>query len=132
MPATYGRFYVDKEPVRTASGIPLIVTDFDAQEVGARQTFPVSPQKRRPSAVCVSLGSGLDPVISEYIGDGAASYLMSQIGQCASDSRVSPGGIFKRHLKNEFADRLNDPRSAWTAPGGCSSLGRHQFPIPSQ
>ena len=67
--------------------------DFDAQEVGGRQTFPVSLQKRRPSGVCASLGSGLDPVISEDIGDGAASNLMSQIGQCASDSRVAHDGF---------------------------------------
>jgi hypothetical protein len=40
----------------------------------------VNLQKRRPSRVCVSLGSGLDPVFPEDISDGAASYLMSQIG----------------------------------------------------
>jgi len=44
-------------------------TDFDAQEVGGRQTFPMSLQKRRPSRVCVSLGSGLDPVFPEDISD---------------------------------------------------------------
>jgi hypothetical protein len=54
--------------------------DFDAQEVGGRQTFPVSLQKRRPSGVCAPLGSGLDPVVSEDIGDSAASNLMSKIG----------------------------------------------------
>jgi hypothetical protein len=63
---------------------------------------PASLQKRRPSGVCASLGSGLDPVIAEDIGDGATSNLMSQIRQCASGSRVPPRGIFKCHLKNEF------------------------------
>src|SRR5258708_39990604 len=91
----------------------LDCADLHAHEVGRRKTFPMSLQKRRPSGVCVSLGSGLDPVISEDIGDGAASYLMSQIGQCTLDSRVSPRRIFKRHLKNEFDDRLHDARSAW-------------------
>src|ERR1700674_4529501 len=82
----------------------LDCADLHAHEVGRRQTLPVSLQKRRPSGVCASLGSGLDPVIAEDIGDGAASYLMSQIRQCASDSRVPPRGIFKRHLKNELDD----------------------------
>src|SRR5258708_37087814 len=71
--------------------------DLDAQEVRRRQTLPVSLQKRRPSGVRVSLRSGLDPVISEDIGDGAASNLMTQVSQSAPDSRVSPRGIFKCH-----------------------------------
>jgi hypothetical protein len=54
--------------------------DFDAQEVRRRQTLPVSLQKRRPLGARASLGSGFDPVISEDIGDGTASNLMSQIG----------------------------------------------------
>ena len=37
--------------------------DFDAQEIGRRQTFPVSLQKRRPPGVRASLGSGFDPVL---------------------------------------------------------------------
>ena len=90
--------------------------DLDAQEVRRRQTLPVSLQKRRPSGVRVSLRSGLDPVISEDIGDGAASNAMSQIGQCASDSRVSPGGILKRYLQNEIDDGFHDAGPAWAAP----------------
>jgi hypothetical protein len=82
--------------------------------------------------VCVSLGSGLDPVISEGIGDGAASNLLSQIGQCASDPRVPPRGIFKRHAKNEINDRFHDARSAWAPPVTVVPLGRYQFPVPSQ
>jgi hypothetical protein len=31
---------------------------------------------------------------------------MPQIGQSASDSRVSPRRIFKRHLQNEIDDRF--------------------------
>ena len=54
--------------------------DFDTQKVRRPQTLPVSLQKRRPSGVRVSLRSGLDPVISEDIGDGTASNPMSQIG----------------------------------------------------
>src|SRR5882757_4954036 len=71
--------------------------DLDAQEVRRRQTLPVSLQKRRTSGVRVTRGSGLDAVISEDIGDGAASNLISQIGKSASDSRVSPRRIFKRN-----------------------------------
>jgi hypothetical protein len=107
-------------------------SDFDAQEVGRRQTLPVSLQKRRPSGVRVSLGSGLDPVFPEDIGDGATSNLMSQIGECASDTRVPPRGIFKSHLKNEIDDRLHGPQSAWTALTAIIPLGRHQFSVPSQ
>ena len=76
---------------------------------------------------------GQNPLRStEDIGDAAASYLMSQIGQCAPDSRVPPRGIFERHLKNEFDDRLHDARSAWAAPVAVVPLGRHQLPVPSQ
>ena len=106
--------------------------DFDAQEVRRCQTFPVGLQKRRPSGVPVSLGCRLNAVLFEDVGDGAASNLMSQIGQRASDSRVPPGGIFKRHLKNEIDDRLHDARSTWAAPLAVVPLGRHQFPVPSQ
>jgi hypothetical protein len=66
---------------------------------GTDKSFRECVQARRPSRVCVSLGGGLDPIISEDIGNGATSYLVSQISQYFSDSRVPSGGIFKCHLK---------------------------------
>jgi hypothetical protein len=107
-------------------------TDLDAREVRRHQTLPVSFQKRRPSGVRVSLGNRFDAVISEDIGDGAASNLVAQIGQCAPDSRVFPRGIFKRHLQYEIDDRLHDAWPAWAAPAAVVPFGRHQLPVPSQ
>jgi hypothetical protein len=66
------------------------------------------------------------------VGDGGASHLMPQIGQCASNSSVAPRRIIKCHAKNEINDRFHDARSAWAAPVAVVPLGRHQFPIPSQ
>ena len=63
----------------------------DAQEIGCRQTFPVGFKKRRPSSVSIPLGGGLDAVFMEDVGDGAASHVMSQIGERAANARVRPG-----------------------------------------
>lgn len=41
-------------------------------------------------------------VLLEDIGDGAASDLMSQIGQSPLDSGIAPGGILQRHAQNEM------------------------------
>ncbi len=106
--------------------------NFDAQEVRRCQTFPVSLQKRRPSRVPVPLGCRLDAVLFEDVSDGAASQLMPQIGQCASNPSVPPRGIIKCHAKNEINNRFHDARSAWAAPVAVVPLGRHQFPVPSQ
>src|SRR5580692_5560037 len=95
--------------------------NFDAQEVRRCQTFPVSLQKGRPSRVPVPLGCRLDASLFEDVGDGAASHLMPQIGQCASNSSVSPRGIVKCHANNEINNRFHDARSAWAATGGGSS-----------
>ncbi len=45
---------------------------FDAQKVRRRQTLLVSLQKRRPSGVCVALGSRLDPALLQYAGNAAS------------------------------------------------------------
>src|ERR1700730_14176076 len=97
--------------------------DLDAQEVRRRQTLPMSLQKRRPSGVRISLGSRLTPVHFEDVGNGAPSNLMPQIGQCAADSCVSPGRIFKRHLQNENDDCFHDARTARAAPVAVVPLG---------
>ena len=55
---------VDKEQYVLCEETPNR-TYFDAQEVGGRQTFPVSLQKRRPSGVSVSLGEWAR---SRYLG----------------------------------------------------------------
>jgi hypothetical protein len=62
----------------------------DAQKVRSRQAFPVGFQKSRPSSVSIPLRSRLDAVLTEDVGDGAASDLMSQIRERASNARVSP------------------------------------------
>src|ERR1039457_3983656 len=102
--------------------------NFEAQEVRRCQTFPVSLQKGRPSRVPVPLGCRLDTVLFEDFGDGAASHLMPQIGQCASNSSVPPREIIKWHAKNEINDRFHEALSAWAAPVAVVPLGRHQFP----
>jgi hypothetical protein len=54
-------------------------------------------------------------MFSEDVGDGASANLMTQIGQCAADPRVSPRGIDLRHAQNEIPDCLHDagpPRTA--------------------
>ena len=63
----------------------------DAQEIGCRQIFPVGFKfkKRRPSSVSIPLGGGLDAVFMEDVGYGAASHVMSQIGERAANARVS-------------------------------------------
>src|SRR5580658_3225753 len=80
--------------------------NLDAQEVRRCQTFPVSLQKGRPSRAPVPLGCRLNAVLFEDVGDGAASHLMPQIGQCASNPSVAPRGIIKCHAKNEINDRF--------------------------
>jgi len=82
--------------------------------------------------VSVSLGSRFDSVLFKDVGDGAASNLMPQIGHCASNSRISPRGLFKRHAKHEINDRFQDTRPAWAAPVTIVPLGGHEFPVPSQ
>ncbi len=62
-------------------------------------------------------------MIFKYVGDGAASNLMPEISQCASNSRVSPRGIFKRHAKNEIDDRFHDAWPARAAPVAVVPLG---------
>src|SRR6266404_3837533 len=99
--------------------------DFDTQKVRRRQTLPVSLQKRRPSGVCIALRSRLDPVLLQYAGNAAMSNLMSQIGQRASNSRVSRRRIFKRHLENEIDDRFHDAWPAWAATVTVVPLGGH-------
>ena len=56
----------DKEQY-VISGKALERTDIDAQEISRRYTFPVGLEKRRPSSMLASLGSGLDTVLSENI-----------------------------------------------------------------
>jgi hypothetical protein len=123
-----GDFDKEQDIVRNET---LDRADLDAQEVRRRQTLPVSLQKCRPSGVRVSLRSGLDPVLFQDIGDGAAFYVMPQIGQRAADSRVSPRGIFKCHLQNEIDNRLHDARPTRAASMAVVPFGRHEFPVPS-
>jgi hypothetical protein len=78
----------------------------NAQEVGRCQAFPVGFEKCRPLSMAVSLRRRLDAVLSEDVGDGASANLMTQIGQCAADPRVSPRGIVLRHAQNEIQDCL--------------------------
>jgi hypothetical protein len=47
-------------------------------------------RQRRPSKMPVTLKGGLNAVFMQDVGDGASADLMSQIGQCATDPRVSP------------------------------------------
>ena len=104
---------------------PLDRVHLDAHEIGRCQAFPVGLEKRRPSSVPVSLGGRLDAVLSEDVGDGASTNLMSQIGQRASNSRVSPRRIFKRHLENQIDDRFHDAWPAWAATVTVVPLGGH-------
>jgi hypothetical protein len=106
--------------------------DLDAQEVRRCQTLPMGFHKCRPSWVRISLGSGLDPVLLQGVGNGAPSNLMSQIGQCTADSRVSPGGVFKRHLHNEIHDRFHDTRATRTTPMTVIPFQRYEFAMPAQ
>jgi hypothetical protein len=69
--------------------------------------------------VCASLGSGLDPVIAEDIGDGATSNLMSQIPQCASDSRV-PRSVQK--LKLAIGNCISEHQPMSWRPGNFVEL----------
>src|SRR5258708_25683546 len=75
---------------------------FDTQKVRRCQTFPVSLKKRRPSGVSVSLGSWFDSVLFKDIADGGASTLLPRLGHCASNSRISPRWIFKRHPRHKI------------------------------
>jgi len=70
----------------------------------------------------VSLRGGLNAVFSQDVGDGASANLMTQIGQRAADSRVSPGGIVLRHAQNEIDDCLHDAGPPRPAPSGVVPL----------
>jgi hypothetical protein len=72
------------------------------------------------------------PCSLEDIGDGAASDLMPQIGQCALDSRIPPRSILERHAQDEIDDSLHEARPTGPTPVAVVPLGRHQFPVPSQ
>ena len=85
---------------------PLDREHFNAQKVRRRQTLPVSLQKRGPSGVRVSFRSRIDSVLFEDVGDRATTDLMSQIGQCTSDPRVTPRRILNRHPQNNIDDCL--------------------------
>ena len=78
---------------------PLDRVHLDAHEIGRCQAFPVGLEKRRPAGVLVAFGSGLDAIFSEYIGDRGPADLMSQIGQCALDSRIPPRSVFNGHAQ---------------------------------
>ena len=91
----------------------------------------MSLEKRRPRGVLVSLRGGLNTGFSENISDGAASDLMSQIGESALDSRVPPRSMLKRHAQDESDDGLHDARPTGAAPVAVVPLESHPFPVPS-
>ena len=72
--------------------------DFDGEDQSPSDT-PRGLEKRRPAGVLVAFGSGLDAIFSEYIGDRGPADLMSQIGQCALDSRIPPRSVFNGHAQ---------------------------------
>src|SRR5258708_39364171 len=57
---------------------------------------------------------------------------MSQIGERATNPRVSPRAILERHTYNEIGDGLHDARPARPAPLTVVPFASHQFPVPSQ
>ncbi|MHB8744853.1 MAG: hypothetical protein ACYC9L_17320 [Sulfuricaulis sp.] len=64
----------------------------DRQEVGGGQAFPMCLEEHRPGGTLTALGRRFDAVFAENVGDGAACYLMPQIGEsCIPETPCSPG-----------------------------------------
>ena len=72
------------------------------------------------------------PILSENVGDCAASDLMPQIGQSALDPRIAARSIFKRHAHHEINNGRHHARS--TGPTSMTVIPlitSHVLPVPS-
>ena len=67
---------------------PADCGDFDGEEVGGRNGFPMGGEKRAPRRPVTSLRRGLDAMFSQNIGDGAPGYGMAEIREGAANACI--------------------------------------------
>src|SRR5437879_5940173 len=72
----------------------------DCEEIRGDNLIPMSIQELLPCRLSTALGSGLDPVPLQDIGDGVAGKHVAHVSQSALDSPVTPAAVFLGHTKN--------------------------------
>jgi len=77
------------------------------------------------------LGSWVDPIPFQDVGDGRPTDSMPEVSQSTPDAGVSPPRIFSGHSNRQLLDNLHDP----TSPRGAALVGpllRNQLPVPTK
>jgi hypothetical protein len=69
----------------------------DCEEITTGQYIHVSGEKVLPWRDLASLRSRSDTMATEYVPHRLIGHVMTQVGQGANDSVISPAGILSRH-----------------------------------
>ncbi len=86
--------------------------DLDRREVGGGQNFPVGLQKRRPRRLPFPLGSRLDAVSLEDVGDAAVGQFVVEVGQRPLEAVVAPRRVLLSQADDQLLDLLGDGGSS--------------------
>ena len=102
------------------------------EEIGGRQHVPVGGQELPPGRPFRPVGGGLQPMAPEHVGDGAASYVMTQIRECSRVDDWRGGG---RRMGVAVPGGFRDAGASLPAmapfPVAAHRTGRADFPQPA-
>jgi hypothetical protein len=96
---------------------------FDREKVRRRHCAPMNSEEFLPGHSLAPLWRWIQAAFAQNVRDGAASDLMSQIGQGTLDARVTPRPIFPCHSEDQLSDVHFGRRAT-----GLSVLARVVFP----
>ena len=102
------------------------------EEIGGRQHVPVGGQELPPGRPFRPVGGGLQPMAPEHVGDGAASYVMTQIRECTTDPRIAPVPILGGHLNDQLPDLLHHRRTTGPAAMAAVVFARDEVTMPGE
>jgi hypothetical protein len=69
---------------------PARSPDLDREEVRGRETAPVRPQELGPGRLLAALGSRLDALLLQDVGDGGSADVVTDVSKCTLDPGVAP------------------------------------------
>ena len=104
--------------------------DLNRKEIGGGENIPMTFQEVGPSRSWATLGSGLDSMILENVGDSITADLMAKIVNGISDSRIAPTLILRSELNDKTDDFISGARPANRLLGARIVLLRDEFSEP--
>ena len=105
--------------------------DLDGEKVSSGEHAPVGLEELTPRRSFAALGSRVDSVLLEDVGDCRSANAVTDILQSALDSSVAPARILSSHSDGQVRDDLHDPSSPRTTPFVGPLLG-NELPVPSE